>query len=275
LHLSREPNRLALKALPEHPEDWLILAGDIGETETHLQYALVILTQRFRQLIWTPGNHDLWTLPSDRNGRRGESRYLRLVDICRKYGVLTPEDPFPRWNGPGPACTLAPVFTLYDYSFTPEDIPAGRAVEWAAKAGVVCADELLLYPEPYPSREAWCASRCEYTERRLEEAAKSGPIVLINHYPLRQDLVLLKRIPRFSPWCGTRRTESWLERFPLLVAIYGHLHIRGTYWRAGVRCEEVSFGYPEQWRPEDGLEPYLREILPGPQAAVEGSNGGK
>jgi hypothetical protein len=30
-----------------------------------------------------------------------------------------------------------------------------------------------------------------------------------------------------------------------------------------VRYEEVSLGYPRDWRSERGLEWYLREILPG------------
>ena len=31
LHLGYEINREALKALPPHPDDWLIVAGDVGE----------------------------------------------------------------------------------------------------------------------------------------------------------------------------------------------------------------------------------------------------
>ncbi len=32
LHLANAPNREALQELPAHPEDGLILAGDVGET---------------------------------------------------------------------------------------------------------------------------------------------------------------------------------------------------------------------------------------------------
>ncbi|MGH9360727.1 MAG: metallophosphoesterase, partial [Thermoanaerobaculia bacterium] len=47
------------------------------------------------------------------------------------------------------------------------------------------------------------------------------------------------------------------------AVVYGHLHIRATQWRDGVRCEEVSLGYPQNWEPGRGLASYLREILPG------------
>lgn len=263
LHLANTVNRLALETLPAHPEDWLILAGDLGETEEHLQFALRVLTRRFQRLLWAPGNHDLWTLPSDRNGLRGEAKYKRLVSVCHDYGVLTPEDPYIRWPGEGPACLLAPLFTLYDYSFRPNDIPPDQAIEWAAESGVICADEVLLPSDPYPSRSAWCAARCSYTEKRLEEASSRTLLVLINHFPLCQDLARLRWIPRFSLWCGTRRTEDWHIRFPVLVVVYGHLHIRGTRFRDGVRFEEVSLGYPSNWHHENGIQFYLREILPG------------
>lgn len=273
LHLSIPINRQALAALPRHPEDWLILGGDIGELEEHLHFALSTLIRRFQRVLWVPGNHDLWTLPSDRSELRGEAKYKRLVSICRNYGVLTPEDAYVPWPGEGARCLLAPLFVLYDYSFRPDDIPLDYSVEWAAEAGIVCADEVLLHPEPYSSRSAWCTARCLYTEMRLQEAAAQAPLVLINHFPLRQDLAQLRWIPRFSIWCGTRYTEDWHTRFSASVVVYGHLHIRGTHFRDGVRFEEVSLGYSGDWHHARGIEPYLREILPGRSAQPQNEIG--
>jgi 3',5'-cyclic AMP phosphodiesterase CpdA len=263
LHLYNVINREALKALPPHREDWLILAGDTGETEEHLHFALSILTRRFERLFWVPGNHDLWTLPSDKSGLRGESKYMRLVSICRDYGVTTPEDHYVLWPGEGPACLLAPLFILYDYSFRPDHVSEDEAIEWAAESGVMCADEALLHPDPYPSRASWCAARCLYTESRLRCASSEAPLILINHFPLRQDLVRLEKIPRFSLWCGTRRTQDWHTRFSASAVVYGHLHMRATSFYDNVAFEEVSLGYPQDWDHKRGIQSYLREILPG------------
>jgi len=265
LHLDYAINRAALQALPPQPEDWLILGGDLGHTDDLLHFALRLLTQRFQCLFWVPGNHDLWTLPTEHAPLYGEARYRRLVAICREYGVFTPEDPYVRWPGPGEACLICPLFLLYDYSFRPAHVPLHQAVEWAAESGIQCVDERLLSAHPYASKPAWCASRCAYTEQRLREVSTQGPLVLINHFPLREDLVRLRRIPRFTIWCGTRRTEDWHVRFPVTVAVSGHLHIRSTTYRDGVRFEEVSLGYPRDWQQEQGIKPYLREILPGPR----------
>jgi 3',5'-cyclic AMP phosphodiesterase CpdA len=266
LHLRYEVTRQALQALRPHPDDWLILAGDVGETEEHLRFALALLTRRFARLLWVPGNHDLWTIPSRADDLRGEATYRKQVQICRDFGVLTPEDPYVTWRGEGPSCILAPTFVLYDYTFRPDEIDSVEgAIAWAAEENLLCSDEVLLHPDPYPSRQAWCEQRVRITEPRLAEAATRAPLVIINHFPLRRDLAILPRIPRFSIWCGTRLTEDWHIRYRAEAVIYGHLHIRGSYRRDGVRFEEVSLGYPPNWDQSLGIEPYLRQILPNPK----------
>ena len=178
LHLGFEENREALDTLGSHPDDWLILGGDLGETLAHLELALEIATDRFDRVLWVPGNHDLWTLPRD--GPRGEAKYQALVELCRELDVITSEDPFVVWEGEGGPCALAPLFLLYDYTFRPDDVSADEALDWAAEAGIVCADERYLHPNPHPSREAWCVARCAVAEKRLEEAAAEYPLVIIN-----------------------------------------------------------------------------------------------
>jgi 3',5'-cyclic AMP phosphodiesterase CpdA len=272
LHLRYEVTRQALRALRPHPYDWLILAGDVGETEEHLRFALGILSDRFARLLWVPGNHDLWTIPTKAGELRGQQKYERLVEICREFGVLTPEDPYVTWPGEGERCILAPTFILYDYTFRPDSIPVAEAVEWAAEENLLCSDEVLLHPDPFPTRPAWCHERVRLTEPRLAEAARQGPLVIVNHFPLRQDLAVLPRIPRFSIWCGTRLTEDWHVRYRAQAVVYGHLHIRATHLRDGVRFEEASLGYPQNWDAARGVEPYLRQILPDPHAAPAAAN---
>jgi predicted phosphodiesterase len=268
LHVRYAANRQLIEALPPHPDDWLILGGDLGETEEHLQFVLRTLCPRFGQLLWVPGNHELWTVKGDANALRGEAKYLRMVELCRSFGVLTPEDPYAVWPGEGPPSVIAPLFVLYDYSFRPEHIPVERAIEWALEADILATDEMLLDPDPHASRAAWCEARCAYTEARLEALPADSTPVLINHFPLLYEQAWLPRIPRFSIWCGTRRTAEWHKRFRARVVVYGHLHMRSTEWRDGVRFEEVSLGYPRQWSVERQPSHYLREVLPGPPEPV-------
>lgn len=260
LHVGFEANRRAVEGLSDHGDDWLLLAGDTGDTLPQLQLVLDIVTRRFARVIWTPGNHDLWTPRQWPDERRGVGHYERLVVACREAGVVTPEDPFPVF--PPTGHVIAPIFTLYDYSFGPDGLTPDAAVAWAAETRVQCADEILLSPAPYASRAAWCHARVDATEARLAAVAPEARLILMGHFPLRPDVAVLPRIPRFTIWCGTTRTADWHTRFPVDVVVSGHLHMRSTRWRHGVRFEEVSLGYPQQWRQEAGLDTYLRPILP-------------
>jgi hypothetical protein len=267
LHLASPANKHALAGLATFPDDWLILAGDVAERFDDLRHAFQETTRRFQKVIWTPGNHELWISPSEGvDAPKGEARYHALTDLARSFGVVTPEDPYPLWTGPGGPCLLVPLFLLYDYSFRPAHVRRDDVVPWAAEARSVCADETLLDFTPHASREAWCAQRCMHSQARLEAIEPGLSTVLINHFPLREDLIHIPRIPRFKPWCGTRLTENWHQRFNAKAVVSGHLHTRRTDWRDGTRFEEVSLGYPRQWDTSRGLAHYLREILPGPAA---------
>lgn len=269
LHVGFKDNQRALAALQPRPDAALILAGDIGETAEQLASTLDLLRPRFRKLVWCPGNHELWSMGED--APRGEAKYRQLVDVCRARAVLTPEDDYPTWTIRGERFLIAPLFLLYDYTFRPEHVPLEQAVAWAAESGIRCADEDLLHSEPYPSRAAWCQVRCELSEARLERAQRACNLrtILVNHFPLKRSLARLPAIPRFQIWCGTRRTEDWHTRFRAAVVISGHLHIRSSRVLDGCRFEEVSLGYPRQWRASHGLDHYLRPILPPVDGALE------
>jgi predicted phosphodiesterase len=270
LHVGYRENLLAVGELEAHPEDWLILCGDVGDTLEQVELAFRLLNNKFAQLIWVPGNHELWTVPR-KTGLRGVARYREFIALCRTHGVLSPEDPFPIWQGEGGPHLLAPLFVLYDYSFRPDDVPISEAVAWARSGEVLCTDEALLKTDPYKGVGEWCAARVAESERRLAEALEitSHPSVLIAHFPLRQEHAVLPYIPRFMVWCGTRLTEAWHTRFRAKVVVSGHLHIPCTRYVDGVRFEEVSLGYPAQWKAREGqrgwkIEDHLRQILPAP-----------
>lgn len=260
LHLGSSSNMQALAEMPAFPEDWLVVAGDVAENPERFREGFELIRDRFAKVIWAPGNHDLWTVPGPSG--KGAKKYDVLVELARALGVVTPEDPYPVWTGDGEACVIAPMLLLYDYSFRPDHIPLEAVVAWAREERAVCGDEMLLHPAPFASRADWCHHRCRQTELRLEALSRHVPKIIVNHYPLRRDLVHLPRIPRFSPWCGTVLTEDWHLRFNVRVAVSGHLHLRRTDWRDGTRFEEVSLGYPAQWDPRRGVAAYLRDVGP-------------
>jgi 3',5'-cyclic AMP phosphodiesterase CpdA len=264
LHVRAPGTRAFIQSIPASPSDWLILGGDIGESEDDLRFVLETLSPRFARLVWVPGNHDLWSLPSKPPAprpTRGVARYESLVSLCRSFAALTPEDAYVRWPGAGVETYVAPLFTLYDYTFRPPDLRSkAEALAWAAERDVVCTDEVLLHPDPHPSIDAWCASRVAVTEARLEALPGGASTVLVGHFPLRQSHAVLPAVPRFTPWCGTVKTDDWHRRFRARAVVFGHLHIRRDFVDDGVPFHEVSLGYPKQFDPTTP-ERYLRVVL--------------
>ena len=223
-----------------------------------------MLTPRFARVIWTPGNHDLWCPPGATDRTRGQARYDELVAHLPAFGVLTPEDPYVEWPG-DPDTFIVPMFLLFDYTFRPPDMSAAdarrlgarerrrlrrRADARSRRRGRVVRRlvprALRLRPRrgsrrAARGRRARCSSttgRCATTwrARRAFRGSRSGAA---------------RRAPKTGHAAFARAPSS-----PAICTC------ERRSWRHGVRYEEVSLGYPRDWRPERGIDWYLREIFP-------------
>lgn len=223
---------------PEDPADWLIVAGDVAERTDLVLRVLERLRRRFARVIWVPGNHELFSRSADRC--KGRDKYAELVAGCRSIDVLTPEDPYPVFDG----VTVVPLFTLYDYSFRGPGMTVEQAVEAAREKQIMMTDEFAI--APFVDIRAWCWDRLAYSIKRLSRI--DGPTILINHWPLVQEPTLRMRFGELGLWCGTRHTRTWAERYNAQAVIYGHLHMPGVMEIRGVPHIEVSLGYPREWQ---------------------------
>ncbi|MCT2022528.1 metallophosphoesterase [Corynebacterium sanguinis] len=223
---------------PTHPSDWLIVAGDVAERLDLVVMVLEKLANRFDTVIWAPGNHELFSRSADRY--RGREKYAALVHALRDIGVITLEDVYPTFGG----VTIAPLFTLYDYSFRGPNLTVEQALAAAQEKSIVLTDEFAI--APFVDIRAWCWDRLAYTTRRLSRI--DGPTILVNHWPLVQEPVARLHFPEIALWCGTRHTRSWAKRYNARAVVYGHLHMPGITRVDGVDHIEVSLGYPREWQ---------------------------
>lgn len=239
LHAAVKANTTHIDAIaPTDPTDWLIVAGDVAERQDLIVRVMAKFVERFDTVIWVPGNHELFSRSADRY--RGREKYMALVKSLREMGVITPEDPYPMFGG----VTIAPLFTLYDYSFRGEGMTVDEALAAANRHNVVMSDELAI--APFVDIRAWCWDRLAYTTKRLSRI--EGPTILVNHWPLVQEPTLRMRWPELALWCGTKHTRSWPRRYHAEAVIYGHLHMPGIMQVDGIKHIEVSLGYPREWR---------------------------
>ncbi|MEV0372194.1 metallophosphoesterase [Streptomyces sp. NPDC050636] len=275
LHVRYRENRDIVEGLrPESDDDWLLIAGDVGEFIADIRWALTLLSDRFAKVVWVPGNHELWTPANDPVQLRGVARYDHLVEICRELGVVTPEDPYPVWEGEGGPVAIAPLFLLYDYTFRMPGLHSKEAaLAVADEAGVMCTDEFFLHPDPYPTREAWCQARLAATEARLAAVPQELPTVLVNHFPLVREPTRPLWHPEFALWCGTEASADWPRRFRAAAVVYGHLHIPRLLICDGVPHQEVSLGYPREWRGRSAAPGRPVQILPATTEVASDTTG--
>ncbi|MBC2681739.1 metallophosphoesterase family protein [Corynebacterium anserum] len=238
LHINAPGNRdvVAEHVRPRHPEDWLIVAGDVAEDEDTVLGALRGLADRFATVIWVPGNHELYSRSQDKY--KGKAKYDYLVANCRRLGVLTPEDPYVSFAGH----TLVPLFTLYDHSWRSPDVAPADAIAEAEQKGRVLTDHYTI--APFVDITLWCRERLRYSVRRLSHV--EGSTILINHWPLVREVMDNVQIPEIALWSGTRHTQTWPKRYKATTVIYGHLHIPVEHFVDHVTHAEVSLGYPRE-----------------------------
>ena len=271
LHVGYDANRALVERMrPGHDGDWLVVAGDVAERVDDVLWTMRTLKQHFGTIVWTAGNHELWTHPSDPVTLRGEARYQHLVQELRRLGVHTPEDPYPLWETPDGPVAVCPMVLLYDYTWrdgTPGATTKDQALARSQELGVVCTDEALLHPDPLPGIDDWCRARVAATADRLAALDPDLRTVLVNHWPLHRDPTSVLRYPSFALWCGTELTEDWHLRHRAAEVVYGHLHIPRVTWRDGVRFTEVSLGYPREWGARAAGPAGPRRILPGRKGA--------
>ncbi|MFE7843248.1 metallophosphoesterase [Streptomyces sp. NPDC057474] len=85
LHIGCPENRALVEEMrPETDDDWLLVAGDVAETGADIRWPLETLAGRFAEVVWVPGNLELWTHPSATVPYKGVERYEHLVAVCRE-----------------------------------------------------------------------------------------------------------------------------------------------------------------------------------------------
>src|SRR5215212_8848037 len=88
LHADFRDNRRLLERIPagEHRGDALIVAGDVADNLSIVSDVLGTLRDRFAQVFFVPGNHELWVRADPRDS---VEKFHAVLDACRGVGVRT------------------------------------------------------------------------------------------------------------------------------------------------------------------------------------------
>ncbi|WP_419910785.1 metallophosphoesterase [Hoeflea sp.] len=218
-------------SLSDFTDDVLILAGDISDSLVLIEKNLALLAERFRQVLYVPGNHDLWVL---RNKDIADSlEKFTHVEKATRNGGATME---PVHAG---KASIIPLLAWYDYSFGEPSEELKR--RWMDYRACRWPDGMI---------ESQVAAR--FVAMNEPVTRPPNPVVItFSHFMPRLDLMPSFAPPRarmLFPILGTKLLEEQIRRTGASIHVYGHSHINRRAVRDGVLYVNNAFGYPNESR---------------------------
>lgn len=213
----------------DYRDDVLILAGDLTEDSQLLAWCLGQFATKFRQVLFVPGNHDLWVRRDPETGCSLQ-KFDNVCRIAADAGVSMR----PYRHGD---TLVVPLLGWYDYSFgePEEDLfkiwMDYRACNWPDGFDMqqVTAHFLAMNPWTLP----------EPAER----------VVTFSHFLPRIDLIpffVPRAMRSLDPVLGSYGIERQLRALGSQLHVYGHSHINRRVVIDGVTYVNNAFGYPQE-----------------------------
>lgn len=232
IHVDYPENRRWLHnlSMQDYQEDTLILAGDITDIVPLFAEALESLKKRFQEVLFVPGNHDLWVHRND--SPDSLTHFYNIVKLAGQYGVHTGPVHFG-------SLSIIPLFGWYDYSF-----------------GEPSEQILDLWMDFSACR--WPDGLDEKKITQLFIALNNGSVPVENqtlisfsHFLPRIDLMpsaipVEKRI--LYPVLGTSLLEQQIRTLGSDIHVYGHSHVNMNIQKEGITYINNAFGYPSETR---------------------------
>lgn len=211
----------------DYTKDILIIAGDIIHDMSKMQQLFQSIVPKFWKVLFVPGNHDIWLMPSEK-GWDSMLKFQKVLELVQEEGVQI--SPFITDD-----LAIVPLFSWYDFSFG----------------------------QPTPTiQRAWMDFKaCKWLEP-LEEIAnaffkmneahlhpKSKEIISFAHF-LSNPVLIPDRVPplvkSLIPVFGSKRIEEQLHILKPTLHIYGHSHLNRSAVFNGIWYLNNAFGYPHE-----------------------------
>jgi len=232
VHIDYAANAQWIEALSaqDYRDDVLILAGDVSDSLDRLAACLYTLAHRFKQVLYVPGNHDVWV--------RGEPTLTSFDKLEQVRAIVEQSgasmDPFHSGT-----LSIVPLLSWYDFSFgAPSADLLERWMDFRA-----CRWPDAMQP----------AAVAEHFARLNEPllGIRNETLISFSHFLPRIDL-MPDYIPQdkrmLYPILGTERLERQIRRLVPRLHVYGHSHVNRRVVIDGIKYVNNAFGYPHETR---------------------------
>jgi len=211
--------------------DTLIVAGDISDRLEIIRETLLLLRSKFRHLLFTPGNHELWVRNTELDSIE---KLQQVLQLCEEIDVtIKPLRLNDLW--------IVPLFSWYDGVFESGENHETARYTWADF-------HLCKWPEE-------AQPLADYFLRLNEPHLKSydAPVITFSHFIPRADLLPPKEYMRFS-WLPSvsicAALDAQIRQLESRVHVCGHTHTTFDCVIDEVRYLQNAVRYPKERRSE-------------------------
>lgn len=217
----------------DYLNDILILAGDITDTLPLFEKTLRKLRKRFSEVLFIPGNHDLWVRSS--NIKNSLEKLQLIQTIAADCGIRM--EPL----HPSYCVSIIPLFGWYDYSFGyPSRKLLASWIDYTA----------CKWPENYDEKSI-TQHFISMNEPFVNKSNTNRFIISFSHFLPRIDVMPIYIPPdkRFLyPVLGTTLLERQISKLGSDIHIYGHSHVNNQVMIDNTLYINNAFGYPYETR---------------------------
>jgi Icc-related predicted phosphoesterase len=225
LHTDYKENFVWLTELSDtaYRDDTLIVAGDVSDRLEIIRQTLLLLRSKFRHVLFTPGNHELWVRNSELNSIE---KFHQVLKLCDNIGVITtPLRLDDLW--------IVPLFSWYDGVYD-ADMKA-----WVDFHLCKWPDNIQSLPDHFLS----------LNEPRLR--SYDAHVITFSHFIPRAELLPPPEYMRFN-WlphvsiCAA--LDAQIRQLNSTVHVCGHTHTTIDTVIDGVRYIQNAVRYPKERR---------------------------
>lgn len=212
-------------------DDLLILAGDVSESLRGLALTFSIVARRFRNVLYVPGNHDLWLTDGVDSGTSVE-KFSRICDIANQHGIR-----MSRYDIG--SVSIVPLFGWYDYTFgSPSQELRSQWMDFRH----------CRWPDQV---EAPAVTDAFLRVNDLALPLERSLVISFSHFVPRIDLMPAEvpaKYQRLYPVLGTRKLWLQVQQLGSNIHVYGHSHVNRAVHLEGTTFVNNAFGYPNETR---------------------------
>lgn len=231
IHIDYAENRHWITNLSkiEYKRDILLLAGDISDDASLVAKAFTELKSCFKEVLFVPGNHDLWVL-RDKN-LTSPDKFELLKTIADTHGVHMK----PYTCG---SLSVVPLFAWYDYTFGQ---PSNNIIKtwmdyYACK-----------WPQGY-NEKVITEYFLEMNEPNL--GIKNEMVISFSHFLPRIDVMPVFIPPskrELYPVLGSDLLDRQVSRLGANIHVFGHSHVNINVVKENVLYINNAYGYPHEF----------------------------